>query len=91
MLARLLGVLLTEPLTSSVGQGIPIVWLVKWEPRPDLLPTLHGFLDGRVWIGREVNIQIYIYIQRFCKRVYEKEIIGRFLNKGLYVYVYLYI
>ena len=31
MLARLLGVLLAEPLTSSVGQGIPIVWLVKWE------------------------------------------------------------
>ena len=58
--------------------------------RPDLLPTLHGFLDGRVWIGREVNIQIYIHIQRFCKRVYEKEFLGRFL-KGLYVYVYLYI
>ena len=46
MLARLLGVLLAEPLTSSDGQGSPIVWLVKWEPRPDLLPTLQGFLDG---------------------------------------------
>ena len=46
MLARLLGVLLAEPLTSSDGQGSPIVWLVKWKPRPDLLPTLHGFLDG---------------------------------------------
>ena len=32
MLARLLGVLLAEPLTSSDGQGIPIVWLVKWKP-----------------------------------------------------------
>ena len=46
MLARLLGVLLAEPLTSSDGQGSPIVWLVKWKPWPDLLPSLHGFLDG---------------------------------------------
>ena len=32
MLARLLGVLLAELLTSSDGQGIPTVWLVKWKP-----------------------------------------------------------
>ena len=31
MLACLLGVLLAKPFLSSVGQGSPIVWLVKWK------------------------------------------------------------
>ena len=35
MLACLLGVLLAKPFLSSVGQGSPIVWLVKWRERND--------------------------------------------------------
>ena len=46
MLALLLDMFFAEPLTSSIGQVSPIVWYVKWEPRPDLLPAFHGFLDG---------------------------------------------
>jgi hypothetical protein len=46
MLVRLLGVFLAEPFAIIVGQVSPIVWHVKWKPWPNLLPSLHGFLDG---------------------------------------------
>ena len=45
VLARFLDVLLTELLSSSVGQVCPVVWSEELKPRQDLLLTLNSLLD----------------------------------------------